>query len=111
MATPALRARMITGAAIRLYEQRFTARGRFLVWATAAFALIGADTRRSQVFVLFAVAFALLALLGPELRDLGVRLAGPLAVVLFAERNRRDEWHVPTFEDDLGGLDAPPEVA
>jgi uncharacterized protein (DUF58 family) len=61
MAEPALRARPIVGAAIRLYENRFTARGKFLFWAICAFALIGVDTRRSQVFVLFAVAFAVLA--------------------------------------------------
>jgi uncharacterized protein (DUF58 family) len=44
---------------VRVYEDRFTARGRYLLWALAAFALIGADTRRTQVFQLFALAFAL----------------------------------------------------
>ncbi len=59
MAVP-LRARAYVGPVVRLYEQRFTSRGRYLLWATAAFALIGADTRRTQVFELFAIAFSLL---------------------------------------------------
>ena len=61
MAAPRpLRARPYLGALIRLYESRFTTRGRYALWATAAFALIGVDTRRTQVFTLFAVGFALL---------------------------------------------------
>lgn len=42
------------------YEERLTPRGRFLLWATAVFALVGLDTRRTQVFVLFAVAAGIL---------------------------------------------------
>lgn len=43
----------------RNYADRLTARGRFLLAALAAFALVGVDTSRSQVFVLFACAFGL----------------------------------------------------
>jgi len=38
-----------------LYEERLTARGRYLLWTTALLALLGLDTRRTQVFSLFAV--------------------------------------------------------
>lgn len=38
-----------------LYEERLTARGRYLLWATALLAILGLDTRRTQVFSLFAV--------------------------------------------------------
>jgi uncharacterized protein (DUF58 family) len=38
-----------------LYEERLTARGRYLLWATALLAMLGLDTRRTQVFSLFAV--------------------------------------------------------
>ena len=39
-----------------LYHRRLTARGRFLLWATLALALVGVDTRRALVFMLFALA-------------------------------------------------------
>jgi uncharacterized protein (DUF58 family) len=39
-----------------LYEERLTARGRYLLWATALLAVLGLDTRRTQVFSLFAIA-------------------------------------------------------
>jgi len=55
-----LRTTPILGVLIQVYEERLTARGRALLWATAAFALVGVDTRRTQVFRLFAVAAALL---------------------------------------------------
>jgi uncharacterized protein (DUF58 family) len=45
-----------------LYEERLTGRGRYLFWATALLAVLGLDTRRSQVFSLFAVAAAALLL-------------------------------------------------
>jgi uncharacterized protein (DUF58 family) len=38
-----------------IYEERLTARGRYLLWTTALLALLGLDTRRTQVFSLFAV--------------------------------------------------------
>jgi len=55
-----LRARLFIGALIRLYEQRLTARGRYLLVTITVLALIGVDTRRTRVFELFAMAFALL---------------------------------------------------
>jgi uncharacterized protein (DUF58 family) len=57
-----LRTVPIVGAVVRQYEERLTSRGRYLLWAAAVFAFLGADTRRTQVFVLFAVAAAALAL-------------------------------------------------
>jgi uncharacterized protein (DUF58 family) len=48
--------------AMRLYRERLTARGRFALWALVVFALLGADPRRSQVFVLFAAGAGLLLL-------------------------------------------------
>lgn len=39
-----------------LYRRRLTLRGRFVLWATLAVALVGVDTRRALVFMLFAVA-------------------------------------------------------
>jgi len=39
-----------------IYEERLTGRGRYLLWATALLAVLGLDTRRTQVFSLFAVA-------------------------------------------------------
>jgi uncharacterized protein (DUF58 family) len=47
---------------IRLWEDRFTTRGRVVFLATAAASLVGADTRRTQVFRLFAVGAALLVI-------------------------------------------------
>ncbi len=41
------------------YRERLTARGRYLLWVMAALAVLGLDTRRTQVFVLFAVAAAM----------------------------------------------------
>ena len=45
-----------------LYEERLTARGRYLLWSTALLAVLGLDTRRTQVFSLFAVAAGALLL-------------------------------------------------
>jgi uncharacterized protein (DUF58 family) len=39
-----------------LYEERLTGRGRYLLWTTALLAVVGLDTRRTQVFTLFAIA-------------------------------------------------------
>ena len=55
-----LRGTPLVRSLVLVYEQRLTRRGRPLLWATAAFALVGGDTRRTQVFRLFAVAAALL---------------------------------------------------
>jgi uncharacterized protein (DUF58 family) len=55
-----LRATLLIGRLIRLYEDRLTARGRALFVVTSMFALLGADTRRTQIFKLFAIAAALL---------------------------------------------------
>ncbi len=45
----------------RVYRERLTGRGRFLLAALAVFALLDMDTRQSQVFVLFAIAAGLFA--------------------------------------------------
>jgi uncharacterized protein (DUF58 family) len=70
-----LRARPLIGPLIRAYEEQLTARGRFLLWATGAFAFLGADTRRTDNFILFAaaastllVAILLTALPRPKVR-------------------------------------------
>ena len=83
-----LRARPVVGALVRVYEERFTARGRYVLWATAAFALVGVDTRRTQVFQLFAVGFGLLvvASLYVLLRRTRVGLEGRLPERLTASR-------------------------
>jgi uncharacterized protein (DUF58 family) len=51
----------VIGSLVRLYEDRFTFRGRALLWFLLASALLGLDTRRTQVFKLFAWAAAALA--------------------------------------------------
>ena len=43
---------------LRLYRERLTARGRYLLWVVTALAFLGVDTGRSQVFLLFAIAAA-----------------------------------------------------
>jgi uncharacterized protein (DUF58 family) len=81
VATPRpLRSVPLLGPALRAYEERLTGRGRALLWAVAALALIGMDTRRSQVYRLFAVVAAAGALAVPfaRLRRPRVRLACPL---------------------------------
>jgi uncharacterized protein (DUF58 family) len=48
-----------------VYRERLTARGRYLFWATLLLGALGADTNRSQSFLLFAIgAAALLLALG-----------------------------------------------
>jgi uncharacterized protein (DUF58 family) len=59
---PPLRAMPLIGALVRAYEEQLTARGRYLLWATGLIGLLGLDTRRAQVFVLFSVAAGALAL-------------------------------------------------
>jgi uncharacterized protein (DUF58 family) len=71
-----LRAIPGVGALVRWHEERLTARGRYLLWAALALGIMGADTRRSQVYVLFAAAMGTLvaALLATALRGPGARL-------------------------------------
>ncbi len=58
-------------AVIRSYQERLTARGRYLLWTMLAVGVLGLDTRRNQVFKVFALVAALffvaalLALLPP----------------------------------------------
>lgn len=77
---PPLRARPLVGALVRAYEEQLTARGRFLLWSLAAFALVGLDTRRSGVFVLFAMAAGAFftAWMATRFRRAGVALTGSL---------------------------------
>jgi uncharacterized protein (DUF58 family) len=51
----------ILGRLIEQHQERLTPRGRYLFWTMAAFALIGLDTRRTQVFVPFAALLGLFA--------------------------------------------------
>lgn len=44
---------------MRWYEERLTARGRFLLWTALALGVMGLDTRSTQIYVLFAGAFGL----------------------------------------------------
>jgi len=71
-----LRTLPVLGAVVRWHEERLTARGRYVLWTALALGLMGADTRRSQVYVLFAVAMGTLvaALLVTLLRGPGARL-------------------------------------
>ena len=47
-------------ALLYFHRERLTPRGRYLLWATAAFALLGLDALRSQVFLLFSAGAGLL---------------------------------------------------
>jgi uncharacterized protein (DUF58 family) len=64
----------------RQYRERLTSRGRYLLWAMLVLAAIGADTRRTQIFALFAVAagFFLVAAVYGFLPRPRVRLNCPL---------------------------------
>lgn len=61
----------ILGKLIQQYRERLTPRGQYLLWFVVALAVLGLDTRRTQVYVLFAMAAsifliaALYALLPP----------------------------------------------
>ncbi len=50
------RTQPLVGALVRAYDDRLTARGRALLWTTLVLGGMGVDTRRSQIYVLFAVA-------------------------------------------------------
>jgi uncharacterized protein (DUF58 family) len=58
MARP-LRTIPVLGKLIQAFEERLTARGRYLFLSMVILAVLGLDTRRNQVFMLFAVAAAL----------------------------------------------------
>jgi uncharacterized protein (DUF58 family) len=45
----------------RAFHQRLTPRGRYLFWTVVALAIVGLDTRVTQVYVLFAAAMGLFA--------------------------------------------------
>jgi uncharacterized protein (DUF58 family) len=45
----------IVGRIIDQHQEQLTPRGKYLFWTMAAFAVVGLDTRRTQVFVLFAI--------------------------------------------------------
>lgn len=64
----------------RQYRERLTARGQYVLWAMLVLGAIGADTRRTQIFVLFAVAagFFLVAAVFGFLPKPRVRLDCPL---------------------------------
>jgi len=47
------------GILVRMYRRRLTPRGQYLLWLVVATALVGLDTRRTQVYLLFAVAAGL----------------------------------------------------
>ena len=47
-------------ALVYFHRERLTARGRYLLWTTVVFALLGLDALRSQVFLLFAAAAGVL---------------------------------------------------
>lgn len=59
---PAVGAPPFGSALLRAWEGRLTGRGRWLLGATLALGLVGLDTRRSQVFVLFSLSAAALVL-------------------------------------------------
>jgi len=113
-----LRAIPVLGAIVRWYEERLTARGRYLLWAALALGLMGADTRRSQVYVLFAAAMGTLlaamvvtAFRGPGAR-LGCALPGrataetPVVVRarVWAEGGRRDYLRLAFPRAPHGGI-------
>lgn len=54
-----LRTLPIAGRLIRVFQERLTLRGRYLFLTIVLLAVLGLDTRRNQVFALFAVAAAL----------------------------------------------------
>jgi uncharacterized protein (DUF58 family) len=54
-----LREVLIFRKLLRGYQERLTARGRYLLWTVIVFGVLGLDTRRDQVFKLFAMAAAI----------------------------------------------------
>ena len=54
----------ILGKLIWQYRGRLTARGQYLLWFVVALAVLGLDTRRTQVYVLFAIAASIFLVAG-----------------------------------------------
>jgi uncharacterized protein (DUF58 family) len=52
----------IVGRVIDSYREQLTSRGRYLLWTTAALALLGLNTKENQVFKVFAITAAMLLL-------------------------------------------------
>jgi uncharacterized protein (DUF58 family) len=89
-----------------LYRRRLTGRGRFVLWATAALAFVGVDTRRALVFMLFGLAAPPL-LLGLRFLFRGrpaVRLSGRVPPRLTAGRSLTAALDVVPEEDHRGTL-------
>src|ERR1051326_1172946 len=49
----------IVGKVVEQYRERLTPRGRYVFWCMVTLAAVGLDTRRTQVYVLFALAAAI----------------------------------------------------
>ena len=89
------------GKVVQQYRERLTPRGQYLLWTMAVMAVLGLDTRRTQVYVLFSVAAgmfliaALYALLPPPKVKLECRMPehttamSPLAVTARVKGNGR----------------------
>lgn len=54
-----LRRTILVGGVLRAWDARLTPRGRYLLVTLGVLALVGLDTRRTQVYILFAVAAGL----------------------------------------------------
>ena len=94
-----LRTLPVVGILVRAYEDRLTARGRGLFWATLVLGAMGADTRRSQIYVLFAVALGALAL-----AVLGDVVPRPRAVLQCALPSRATALVPVTFRARVSSL-------
>ena len=54
-----LRRTILVGGVLRAWDARLTPRGRYLLAVLGVLALVGLDTRRTQVYILFAAAAGL----------------------------------------------------
>jgi uncharacterized protein (DUF58 family) len=79
----AMQASRLARLVSRLYHERLTTRGRYLLWATLILAFLGLDTLQAHVYVLFAMAA------GPFLVALALVLRRRPRVTLTAERPAR----------------------
>lgn len=79
-----------------LYRRRLTRRGQLVLWATLAVALVGVDTRRALVFMLFAVAAPPLLIAAVQLfrRRPDLRLTGRLPARVTSGRGVSVPLHV-----------------
>jgi uncharacterized protein (DUF58 family) len=57
---PAARRVRVLARLVQLHQERLTARGRFVMWTMLALGVLGLDTHRTQVYMLFAPAAAML---------------------------------------------------